>query len=152
MQENNQKNSQFLTAGQVFGLGNGRLGKEVRDEVIRRNEARKEKEAGVVLRKKSKLRNLISRAKLIKDKMKDKNYKLTADNLCLLVAYKKRKGDAAIPSGKAALLAQQNEIKHRTSPQCSPNDSEVEDEEEVEEEEQRTGLVFGDDVSEDEDE
>ena len=105
MQENNQKNSQFLTAGQVFGLGNGRLGKEVRDEVIRRNEARKEKEAGVVLRKKSKLRNLISRAKLIKDKMKDKNYKLTADNLCLLVAYKKRKGDAAIPSGKAALLA-----------------------------------------------
>ncbi len=99
------KDSQFLTAGQVFGLGNGRLGKEVHDEVIRRNEARKEKEAGVVSREKSKLRDLISRAKLIKDKMKDKNYKLTADNLCLLVAYKKWKGDAAILSGKAALLA-----------------------------------------------
>jgi hypothetical protein len=41
MQENDQKNSQFLTAGQVFGLGEGRLGMEVRDEVIRRNEARK---------------------------------------------------------------------------------------------------------------
>jgi hypothetical protein len=39
MQENNQKNSQFLTAGQVFGLGNGRLGKEVRDEVVHINEA-----------------------------------------------------------------------------------------------------------------
>ncbi len=36
------KDSQFLTAGQVFGLGNGRLGKEVCDKVIRRNEARKE--------------------------------------------------------------------------------------------------------------
>ncbi len=86
-------------------MENGCLGKEVHDEVIRRNEARKEKEAGIVSRKKSKLRNLISRAKLIKDKMKDKNYKLTAGNLHLLIAYKKRKGDAAIPSGKAALLA-----------------------------------------------
>ncbi len=82
--------------------------------------------------------------------MNDKNYKLTADNLRLLVAYKKKKGDAAIPSGKVALLAWWNEIKHHTSPQCSPNNSEVE-EEEVEEEEQRTGLVFGDDDSEDED-
>ncbi len=64
------KDSQLLTAGQVFGLGNGRLGKEVHDEVIRRNEARKEREAGIVSRKKSKLRNLISCAKLIEDKMR----------------------------------------------------------------------------------
>ncbi len=86
-------------------MGNDHLGKEVREEVIRRNEARKEKEAGVVSRKKSKLRNLISHAKLIKDKMKDKNSKLIADNLRILVAYKKRRGDNAKPSGKAALLA-----------------------------------------------
>jgi hypothetical protein len=52
------------------------------------------------------LHNLIIHAKLIKDKMKDKNSKLTADNLHLLVAHNKRKGDAAIPSGKAALLVQ----------------------------------------------
>ena len=64
------KDSPFLTAGQVFGNGNGRLGAEVRDEVIRRNEARKEKEAGVVSRKKMKLRELISRVKEIKDDMK----------------------------------------------------------------------------------
>ncbi len=87
-------------------MGNGHLGKELHDEVIRRNEARKKKKADIVLRKKSKLCDFISGAKLIKDKMKDKNCKLTADNLHLLVAYKKRKGDAAIPSGKAALLAQ----------------------------------------------
>ena len=46
------KESSFLTAGQVFGHGNGRLGEEVRDEVIRRNEARKDKEAAVESRKK----------------------------------------------------------------------------------------------------
>ncbi len=66
MQENNQKNSQFLTTGQVLGLGNGRLGMEVRDEVIHRNEARKcrERKASCTIK--------ISCAKLIKDKMKDK--------------------------------------------------------------------------------
>jgi hypothetical protein len=37
------KESSFLTAGQVFGNGNGRLGVETRDKVIRRNEARKDK-------------------------------------------------------------------------------------------------------------
>ena len=81
-------------------MENGCLGKEVHDEVIRRNEARKEKEAGIVSRKKSKLRNLISCAKLIKDKMKDKNYKLTAGNLHLLVAYKKGREMQQYPLGK----------------------------------------------------
>ncbi len=38
-----------------------------------------------------------------------------------------------------------------SSPQCSPNNSKVEEEEELEEEEKRTGLVFGDDDSEDKD-
>ena len=140
------KDSPFLTAGQVFGNGNGRLGAEVRDEVIRRNEARKEKEAGVVSRKKMKLRELISRVKEIKDDMKGKNYKLTVDKLCLLVTYKKTKEDAAIPSGKANLLARWNETKHRLSPRCSPNNSDDEEEEEEEEEEGMgtTGLVFDD--------
>jgi hypothetical protein len=68
-----QFDSPFLTAGQVFGNGNGRLGVEVRDEVIRRNDARKEKEASVVSREKMKLWGLISRVKVIKDKMKGKN-------------------------------------------------------------------------------
>jgi hypothetical protein len=44
-----------LTAGQVFGHGNGWLGEEVCDEVICRNEARKDKEAAVESRKKTKL-------------------------------------------------------------------------------------------------
>jgi hypothetical protein len=46
-------------AGQVFGNSNGCLGAEVCNEVIRRNEAGEEKEAGVISRKKMKLRELI---------------------------------------------------------------------------------------------
>jgi hypothetical protein len=51
--------------------------------------------------------------------MKDKNCKLTIEKLRLLVRYKQTKGDAAIPSGKAALLARWNETKNRSSPRCS---------------------------------
>jgi hypothetical protein len=78
--------------------------------------------------------------------MKGKNYKLTVDKLRLLVTYKKTKEDAAIPSGKANLLARWNETKHRLSPRCSPNNSDDEEEEEEEEEEGMgtTGLVFDD--------
>ena len=49
------KESSFLTSGQVFGHGNGCLGTEAQDEVLRRNEARWEKESAIVLRKKTKL-------------------------------------------------------------------------------------------------
>jgi hypothetical protein len=147
-----QFDSPFLTAGQVFGNGNGRLGAEVCNEDICRNEARKEKGADIVSRKKMKLWKLISRVKVIKDEMKCKNYKLTVDKLCLLVTYKKTKEDVAIPSGKAALLARWNETKHRLSLRCSPNNSDDEEGEEEEEEEGNsivfeemgtTGLVFG---------
>jgi hypothetical protein len=51
------------------------------------------------------LLELISRVKVIKDKMKGKNYNLTVEKLRLLVTYKKTKEDGAIPSGKAAVLA-----------------------------------------------
>jgi hypothetical protein len=50
------------------------------------------------------LAELISPVKVIKEEMmKDKNFKLTVDKLRLLVAYKKTKEDAAIPSRKATL-------------------------------------------------
>ena len=148
------KESSFLTAGQVFGNGNGRLGVEARDEVIRRNEARKDKEAAVVSRKKTKLRGLISSAKVIKEKMKSKTYKLKRKDLLVLVRYKHSKGDQKIPSTVADLQARWNETKHRASPHCSPNNSDDEEEEDVDDEEGgemgTTGLVFGHDESEDE--
>ncbi len=97
------KESSFLTAGQVFGHGNGRLGEEVRDKVIRRSKARKDKEAAVESRKKMKLRELILSAKVIKDKMKSKKFKLTGKDLFVLVRYKCMKGDQPMPKGVAAL-------------------------------------------------
>ena len=60
----------------------------VRDEVIRKNEARREKEATTVSRKKTKLRELILSAKVIKDKMKSKTYKLNRRDLLVLMRYK----------------------------------------------------------------
>ena len=145
-----------MTAGQVFGHGNSCLSAELWDEVIHRNEARREKEAAVILRKKMKLRELISRVKVNKDKIADKN---CIKKLLLLVRYKHSKDNAAIPSTKADLLAQWNEIKHRSSPCSSPNNSNDEEEEEVENKEGNsivteeigtTGLVFGHDDSDDE--
>jgi hypothetical protein len=44
---------------------------EVWDEVICRNEARKEKEAAIISRTKINLQKLISRATVIKNKMKE---------------------------------------------------------------------------------
>ena len=63
--------------------------------------------------------------------MKDKNCKLTIEKLRLLVRYKHTKEDAAIPSTKADLLARWNKTKHHTSPRCSPNYSNDEEEEDV---------------------
>jgi hypothetical protein len=60
----------------------------VRDEVVRKNEARREKEAVSVSRKKTKLRELILSAKVIKDKMKSKTYELNCKDLLVLVRYK----------------------------------------------------------------
>jgi hypothetical protein len=103
--KNHYKDSQFLMMGEIFGVGNGCLGKEVCDEVIRRNDARKEKEAAFIWREKNKLCDLVSRSKVIKDSMKDKKFNLTIDQLCILVTYKKMKEDLAIPTRKVALLA-----------------------------------------------
>ncbi len=103
-----------------------KIGEEVRDEVIRRNEARKDKEAAVESRKKMKLRELILSAKVIKDKMKSKKFKLTGKDLLVLVRYKRMKGDQPMPKGVAALRTRWNDTKHRASPHCSPNNSDDE--------------------------
>ncbi len=57
------------------------------NEVLRKNEARREKEAATVSRKKTKLRELIFCAKVMKDKMKSKTYKLNLKDLLVLVRY-----------------------------------------------------------------
>ena len=64
-----------------------------------------------------------------------------------------------MPKGVAALRTRWNDMKHRASPRCSPNNSDDKEEEDDEEEEDvndeeggemgTTGLVFGHDKSED---
>ena len=129
------KESSFLTAGQVGNGKNGRLGVEACDEVIRRNEARKDKEAAVVSRKNTILRELILSAKVILDKMKNKIIKLTGKDLLVLVRYKRMKGDQPMPKGVAALRTWWNNTKHLASPRCSPNNSDNEEEENNKQEE-----------------
>ncbi len=68
--------------------------------------------------------------------------------------YKHAKGDQKIPSAVADLRAWWNETRNRASPRCSPNNSDVEEEEDINDEEGgemgTTGLVFEHDKSEDE--
>ena len=54
----------------------------------RRSLQLKDKEAAIVSRKKTKLQELILSAKVIKDKMKSKTYKLNCKDLLVLVRYK----------------------------------------------------------------
>ena len=69
------------------------------------------------------------------------------------VMYKHAKGDQKIPSTVAELRVRWNETKNCASPRCSPNNSDDEEEEDVDDEEGgemgTTGLVFGNDESED---
>ncbi len=51
------EDSKFFLARKVFGNGDGCLSTEVCNEVIHRNEARREKEAAMVLRKKTMLQD-----------------------------------------------------------------------------------------------
>ena len=86
--------------------------------------------------------------------MKSKTYKLNCKDLLVLVRYKHVKEDQKIPSAVADLHVRWNETQNRTSPRCSPNNSDVKEEEDVNDKEGgemgTTGLVFGNDEREDE--
>ena len=89
--------------------------------------------------------------------MKSKTYKLNCKDLLVLVRYKHAKGDQKIPSAVADLHVWWNETQNCTSPCCSPNNSDVEEEEDVDDEVgggwgdgHNWFKVFGNDESEDE--
>ena len=121
------KEARRMTAGMVFGEGNGHLGKEVRDEVVRRNQRRKEKAANVAASKKAALRNLQREVEDIRASMKQPNFKFTLKNLRPLIKWKRRPEDKALPSRKDDLLKRWEETKNRASPRVSPANSEAED-------------------------
>lgn len=165
-----------FTTGTVFGKGNGILGTEVRDEVIRRNNAKKEHDANEKKNKQSKLRVLQGKVFEIRDQMREKKETakdLTNRQLQSLIMWKKQKEDKKMPTNKKELLQRWAKVKDRPSPHVSPCNSEAEEmdregcsmddcvdngtESEDEEEEvyhrhghRRRGLVFDPVESEDE--
>ena len=85
--------------------------------------------------------------------MESETYKLNSKELLVLVRYKHAKGDQKIPSVVADLHVRWNETQNRASPQSSPSNSDVKEEEDVNDKESgemgTTGLVSGTDKSED---
>jgi hypothetical protein len=98
------------------------------------------------------LRELISSAGEVKDRMKSNTYKSNRKDLLVLVRYRHAKGDSKIPTTVADLQARWREKQHRASPRCSPNNCDDDEEEDVDDGEMgTTRLVFGhSDESEDE--
>ena len=117
-----------LTSGVAFGVGNGELGTQVRDEVIRRNKIRKEKEVAAVAKKGQKLRALCDAVRTIQRDMKKKNFKWTNAKLTIMCRWKRQPGDKKLPTLKDELLARWEETKGRPSPQVRPVNSDDEGE------------------------
>ena len=117
-----------LTSGVAFGVGNGELGTQVRDEVIRRNKIRKEKEVAAVAKKGQKLRALCDAVRTIQRDMKKKNFKWTNAKLTKMCRWKRQPGDKKLPTLKDELLARWEETKGRPSPQVGPANSDDEGE------------------------
>ena len=118
-----------FTAGTVFGRGDGHLGEVVRDEVIRRNTAKINSDIASVEKKKKDLRDLRDAVLKIRVEKESPSFKMTCEKLKTLVKWKKRDGDKAIPSKKEDLEKRWRLTKDRQSPNVSPCNSDVEDEE-----------------------
>ena len=93
----------------------------VRDEVIRRNEARKNKIATTAANDKKKLHKLVTEVEEIRHKQAtEQSFTLLNRHLEKLIQWKKQKGDAKMPSKKVDLLKRWRETKGRQSPHIIP--------------------------------
>ena len=147
-----------FTLGTVFGCGNGVLNAFSRDKVVRRREAREEKEAAAVGKHRKNLRDLReqvqdTRSQIVK---KGNKFKHTIQTLKPLVKwkmlsanYKKHKPPKknSIPTERAKLLEKYKQIKGLPSPYWSSSDDEDESDwensdSELEEEQAAAGLEF----------
>ena len=137
-----------MTAGVVFGLGDGVLGIQVRDEVIRRNDTRKAKAKATEANNKKKVRELAAKVGDIRDEMADPSFNMLNRHLETLIRYKTRKGDKKLPTKKAEMQQRWNEIKGRQSPHVSPYNSGEESEEDASDDDANGD---GDDGSDDSD-
>ena len=100
----------------------------MRDEVIRCNKIRKEKEVAAVAKKGQKLRALCDAVRTIQRDTKKKNFKWTNAKLTIMCRWKRQPGDKKLPTLKDELLARWEETKGRPSPQVGPANSDDEGE------------------------
>ena len=96
-----------MTIGVVFGRGDGVLGIQVRDEVIRRNAARKEKAKATEANNKKKVKELVAKVVDIWDKVAEPSFVMLSRHVETLIRYKTRKGDMKLPPKKKADMLQQ---------------------------------------------
>ncbi len=92
------KEASRLTTGTNFGVGNGHLGTEFRDEIIRRKEQRLELAQAKVTKSKDQQRQLIKAVKKLRKSMTKPKYKQVNKDLQLLIRYKRKKGDKKLPN------------------------------------------------------
>ena len=124
------KKAKYFTAGIVFFSGRGELDSDVTAEVARRFELRMHNAAKVATKKKKQLLELQRKIEVIKKIMAKKGFKpkdLKVAQLKDFCRWKKQSGDNPLPTKKADLLRVFSDTKGRASPQVSPSNSEVED-------------------------
>ena len=117
------KDSRRLSAGEVFGNGDGRLGEEIRDAVVARNRAAAEREATKLSNNKTKLRDRWKNVKKIRREMKKKQFKWTNAKLTVMCQWKKNESDKKMPTKKDELLKRYDEVMNRPSPNVSLHES-----------------------------
>ena len=157
LQEQYAKSSR-MTAGTVFGTGNGMLQEEVRDEIRRREQRKKSKLDAAQRKQRKKLWNLCLEVEQVREfihvrhrdhfrsKGVDSSASVTESDLLeshirklnngwlkTLVRWKRVKGDDAIPTNKDGLATRLIATMGRRSPQPSPYNSDDEDNDEEDE-------------------
>ena len=110
------KQASRLTAGTAFGRGNGMLGPELRDEVIRRRNAKRRNDKAKAKKKEDGERLVIHAGRRVLRESKKKGFSWTGASLKVAIKYKRKKTDKrAMPTRKADLLARWDEVKKNYS-------------------------------------
>ncbi len=149
-----------ISAGIIVSACNGRLCREVYEEVHRRNEYKKEHYSEQEKKRKKKLFDLKATVNKIRARFQDSNFKLKhlkVDELKTLCKYKKKKGDKGIHKlNKDKLIKRWEKTYNNPSPWVSPNNSFDEGLEEIESlpdsetsEFDNEAFLLGDDLEQD---
>ena len=131
------KKARNFTAGVAFFSGNGMLEEDILEEVQRRYDLRKDKEHKehkIVRKKKKKLIELRLRVNAVKAFIRTKKSFKTKDlkvaQLKDFCRWKKQPGDRPLPNLKAALVTRFDKTKGNQSPNVSPCNSQVDQDDE----------------------